>query len=46
MKIALIIGGVWLLLVLFYLALFKAAARGDRFLKDDIDSLENSEDLK
>lgn len=40
MKIALIIGGVWLLLILFYLALFKAAARGDKFLEEDMDELD------
>ncbi|MGL4656448.1 MAG: hypothetical protein ACRCWM_11330 [Sarcina sp.] len=43
MKIAMIIGGIWIVGVLFYLALFKAAARGDRMLEE---FYEESEDEK
>lgn len=34
MKIAIIIGGVWVVGLIFFIALFKAASRGDRMLED------------
>ena len=46
MKTTIIIGGLWALGIVFYLSLFKAAARGDRMLEEarkDIEK-ENEED--
>lgn len=43
MILALIIGGVWIVGILFFLALFKAAARGDRMLEEFKD--EDVEDI-
>ena len=44
MKTAIIIGGVWVLGIVFYLSLFKAAARGDRLLEEARKDIENQED--
>lgn len=43
MILALIIGGVWIVGILFFLALFKAAARGDRMFEEFND--EDVEDI-
>lgn len=34
MILAIIIGGVWVIGILFFLALFKAAAKGDKMLEE------------
>lgn len=44
MKIAIIIGVVWILGVVFYLSLFKAASKGDRMLEENIMNDEENED--
>ncbi|MGL4759915.1 MAG: hypothetical protein ACRC6T_03565 [Sarcina sp.] len=44
MKIAIIIGILWILGILFYLSLFKAAARGDRMLEKDFKEKEKEDE--
>ena len=44
MKIAIIVGIVWIIGIVFFLALFKAAARGDRMLEEDFKEKEHDEE--
>lgn len=40
MKLVLILGGTWIVGVIFYLSLFKAASRGDKLLEEAFDEYE------
>lgn len=44
MKTAIIISVIWVLGIVFYLSLFKAAARGDRMLEEARKDIEKEED--
>lgn len=44
MKIAIIIGIIWILGIIFYLSLFKAASRGDKILEDVTEIKDENED--
>ena len=44
MKTAIIISVIWVLGIVFYLSLFKAAARGDRMLEEARKDIDKEED--
>lgn len=44
MKTAIIIGIIWILGIVFYLSLFKAAARGDRMLEEARKNIKKEDD--
>ena len=44
MKLILILGGVWIVGLIFYLSLFKAAARGDKLLEEAFNDYEDDKE--
>lgn len=44
MKLILILGGAWIVGLIFYLSLFKAAARGDKLLEEAFNDYEDDKE--